>query len=249
MVKALGHTAWLRLRRRARPLNEARLAILSPLLVVAPHQDDETLGCGGLLATASRLGLEPRVAYLTDGSASHQGSPSWSAERLSQARKHEALTALALLGVPEPQVCFLGWPDAQPFAAGGPNYRRSMDQLLGWAAGFSPRSVWAPWREEAHCDHVAAAGVAHALAARLTPAPVRMDYLVWGWSTPRLAARVGTAAWALDCPGTVEVRRRALACHRTQLGGVVADAEKSFQIPPRLAALTGRPTEIYLEGA
>ena len=146
MVKALGHAAWRKLRQGARPLDDARLAALSPLLVLAPHQDDETLGCGGLLATASRLGLEPRVAYLTDGAASHLGSPTWPRARLARARRREALAALAVLGVPQAQVQFLDWPDAHPFAADSADYRRSMAQLTAWMARVRPASVWAPWR-------------------------------------------------------------------------------------------------------
>ena len=249
MVNGLGHAAWLKLRERARALDDDRLAVLSPMLILAPHQDDETLGCGGLLATASRLGLKPRVAYLTDGSASHLGSPAWTAERLSQTRRSESLAALAVLGVPETDVCFLEWPDAQPFDVGSPAYERSLVQLTYWATRFGPRSVWSPWPQEDHCDHAAAAHLALDLAGRLRSSPVRMDYLVWGWSKPQLSQQTRGAIWALDCPDTVDARTRALACHRTQLGGLIRDAEKNFQIPPELAALTARPTEIYLEGA
>jgi LmbE family N-acetylglucosaminyl deacetylase len=248
VVTAVGHRAWLELRRHARPLDDRKLVALSPMLIVSPHQDDETLGCGGLLATASRLGLRPRVAYLTDGSASHVGSASWPPARLARARRREALDALAVLGVPAQDVCFLGWSDADPFAPGQPGYARTIDRLVGWAAGFAPASLWSPWRGERHCDHVAAADIAIDLARRLQPTPACMDYLVWGWTEASLA-RGADDAWALECPGTTDARRRALACHRTQLGGLIADAQTSFEIPPRLAALTNRPTEIFLERA
>lgn len=249
MVKAIGQSAWRILRGRARSLRADRLRALSPILVIAPHQDDETLGCGGLLATASRLGLKPRVAYLTDGAASHTGSPSWTHERLAGARRREALEALAVLGVAEPAVRFLDWPDARPLTAGQPAYERSLAGLLAWAGTFQPRSLWAPWRAEEHCDHVAAAAVATDLTNRLAPPPVHMDYLVWGWSKPRLAQQARGPIWALECAETVGARARALACHRTQLGGVITDAEHSFHIPPELAALTTRPVELYLERA
>ena len=39
------------------------------VLVVAPHFDDETLGCGGLLAQLAAAGAVIRVLYLTDGAA------------------------------------------------------------------------------------------------------------------------------------------------------------------------------------
>ncbi len=248
LATAIGHRAWMTLRGRAIALDAARLKALSPILVIAPHQDDETLGCGGLLATASALGLQPRVAYLTDGSASHVGSPTWPAERLAVTRRAEALRALSALGVGSNAVCFLGWPDAHPLAADDPARARSLARLADWVSGFAPRSLWAPWSGEAHCDHLAAARLGADLARRFRPRPVRMDYLVWGWKEPGLT-RVRARTWALDCPGTIPARRRALACHRTQLAGVIDDALTGFQIPPRLAALVARPTEVYLEGA
>jgi hypothetical protein len=39
------------------------------LLIVAPHPDDEVLGCGGLMATAAAQGIPVRVVYLTSGDA------------------------------------------------------------------------------------------------------------------------------------------------------------------------------------
>lgn len=44
------------------------------LVIVAPHPDDETLGCGLLIAAAVRAGVRVAVIALTDGQASHPGS-------------------------------------------------------------------------------------------------------------------------------------------------------------------------------
>jgi len=246
MVSATGHQTWVKLQERATPLDRRRLEALSPILVIAPHQDDETLGCGGLLATASQLGLRPQVAFLTDGAASHTGSASWPAERLAKTRRREALAALSLLGVPRRDICFLGWTDAQPYRAGEAAYAATLKRLAHWITPVQPRSLWSPWPGEKHCDHVAAGELAADLALRLPSRPLCMDYLVWGWAEPDLAiaqARV----WALTCSQTIDVRRRALACHRTQVSNLIADAEFSFQIPAPLAALTQRPVEVYLE--
>ncbi len=45
----------------------------APIVVLAPHPDDESLGCGALLAAAF-AGKGARVVCLTDGSGSHPGS-------------------------------------------------------------------------------------------------------------------------------------------------------------------------------
>ncbi len=247
MVTPLGQAAWTRLTRGARPLDDAEIRRLSPALVLAPHQDDETLGCGGLIARASALGLRPRVAYLTDGAGSHTGSPTWSPSRLAAARRREALEALGVLGVARTDVLFLDWPDASPFAVGDPAHDRTLETLLAWAQACGARSVWAPWEGEDHCDHLAAAVLARELSGRLGDGAPVMSFLVWGWGAPDLErAATARTIWGLDCSETIALRRGALRRHRTQTTRLIDDAEHAFLVPPELAALTGRPVEIHL---
>jgi LmbE family N-acetylglucosaminyl deacetylase len=248
VVTAIGQPAWERLARSARPVDEARLRALSPMLILSPHPDDETLGCGGIIAAAADLGLRPRVAYLTDGSASHPGSAAWPRARLARIREREALGALAVLGVPRADVLFLRWRDAAPFAPGSAGYARTLKRLSTWASSFAPRSVWSPWAGEAHCDHAAANGIARDLETSLEPRPLFMTYLVWGWARRDLADHHGAArVWRLACGGTVPRRIHALSRHRTQMASGTGDAPRGFRIPPKLAALARRPSEIHLE--
>lgn len=90
------------------------------LLVLAPHCDDETLACGGLLATAARAGAAVKVVVTTNGesflaAAKHlSGSekPSaWDHIKLGLARQQESVAALRKLGLAPEQVAFLGYPD------------------------------------------------------------------------------------------------------------------------------------------
>jgi LmbE family N-acetylglucosaminyl deacetylase len=218
------------------------------MVVLAPHPDDETLGCGGLLAAASARNLKPRVVFLTDGAASHADSPTWPKRRLVEVRKAEARAALAELGVEEECTLFLGWPDSAPHPVGSPAHQASVDELLRWFKPFAPKSLWAPWSQEQHCDHEAAADLADAVRrAALIPLR-RMDFMVWGWTSERLlSGHGGDLVWALPCGDHIDRRRRALSRHRTQTPGLITDAAWSFLIPPELAALTERPTEVFLE--
>jgi LmbE family N-acetylglucosaminyl deacetylase len=248
MVAAVGEAAWRTLSAGARTLDEAQLRALSPMAILTPHPDDETLGCGGLLATAALLGLHPRVAFLTDGAASHTGSPTWPKTRLASVRRAEAIAALAELGVGEDQALFLDWPDSAPYPKTDRRFGASVAALLTWFETFSPKSLWAPWPGEAHCDHAAAADLA-AAARRAWRQPLRlMDFVVWGWRSERLVdGPGGGVVWALPCRDHIERRRRALSRHQTQTSGLIDDAAQSFLIPPDLAALTERPTEVFLE--
>src|ERR1041384_6851583 len=90
-------------------------------LVLAPHADDETLGCGALIAHASSRGALAGVVILTDGVGSHPHDGPLSRARLISARRHEAARALRLLtGRGHPAPMFLDWPDAQPYATDEP---------------------------------------------------------------------------------------------------------------------------------
>lgn len=248
MVTAFGEAAWRQLDARAIPFDAAMLQRLSPLLVIAPHPDDETLGCGGLLAACADRGLRPRVAVLTDGAASHRGSASWPPARLAAERKVEMLAALAILGLGESDTLFLGWPDGSPFERNSSEHAVSLTTLAEWAAESGVRAVFAPWEAENHCDHKAANEMARALVVRLGPDMARFDYLVWGWTDPALADAVADRrAFGFDCGPYRERLRGALACHRTQMTGLIADAADAFRVPADLAALTERDTEIFLE--
>jgi LmbE family N-acetylglucosaminyl deacetylase len=96
------------------------LAPADRLLVLAPHPDDEVLGCGGLLQRAVSLHLPVEIAFLTYGD-SNEGSflayrlhpvlRSSAVERMGELRRREALAADALLGVPAGRLTFLGYPD------------------------------------------------------------------------------------------------------------------------------------------
>jgi LmbE family N-acetylglucosaminyl deacetylase len=90
------------------------------LLILAPHPDDEVLGCGGVIQQGVALGLPVRIVFLTYGDFYE-----WSFLRyekrpvvtprgvkgMGEIRHGEALAADALLGAPAADLVFLGYPD------------------------------------------------------------------------------------------------------------------------------------------
>lgn len=90
------------------------------VVVVAPHCDDETLGCGGLLATAKRNGARVHVVVVTNGDGYRIGvARRYGRVRITPAmcikyaydRQKETLKALKMLGINASDVTFLGYPD------------------------------------------------------------------------------------------------------------------------------------------
>src|ERR1700733_997679 len=69
------------------------------ILVVAPHPDDESLGCGGLISLSAQAGSSVYIVFVTDGAASHRNSTAWSPARLTAHRELKASRARACLGL------------------------------------------------------------------------------------------------------------------------------------------------------
>ncbi len=90
------------------------------VMVFAPHSDDETLGCGGMLATSAANGAKVRVVLVTNGDG-FRLAVSRAYKRLkvtpkeciefAYRRQRETLHALSKLGVAPKSVTFLGYPD------------------------------------------------------------------------------------------------------------------------------------------
>ena len=83
-----------------------------PAIVIAPHQDDETFGCGGLIAIKKANGIPVTIVFLTDGRGAAR-LPGTTEEHLVKNRRHEAIAASISLGVPETDLHFLNLPDTQ----------------------------------------------------------------------------------------------------------------------------------------
>jgi LmbE family N-acetylglucosaminyl deacetylase len=90
------------------------------LLVVAPHPDDETLCCGGLIQRVVRAGGRASIVWITSGDASELDlllieKSLWlrpaKMRDLGARRMREAREATALLGVAPAGQLFLGYPD------------------------------------------------------------------------------------------------------------------------------------------
>lgn len=207
------------------PILLAELCPPGAILVVAPHPDDESLGCGGLIALAADAGRTVVVAILTDGAASHLGSLRAPPERLARIRRREAREALSHLSGGRVRPAFFG-------AADGRLADQESDALT-WLHGLaSPAvvgSVFSPWSCDPHPDHQAASRIARRFVQVRNAA--FMSYPVWGLTLPDDAdAGEAPRVLGLEVTTVLDRKRRAIAAHRSQTTGMVPDAPDAFRL-------------------
>lgn len=184
----------------------------SRLVVIAPHPDDEILACGGLMAMHCSRGGDVCVIAVTDGEASHVGSPRWDAEALAETRRAERIAGLSRLGLFEAVVVRLAIPDG--LVNGSSVSLTSRLQLLLRASDV----VVTTWRLDGHPDHdatgLAAAESCSAVGCRLIEAPVWM----WHWAEPGDCRVPWNRLQRLPLVPTVRACKEAALCaHASQL--------------------------------
>ena len=118
---------------------------MSKILVIAPHADDEVLGCGATMAKACAKGNEVFVLICTNASV---GAPElFSAELIKQIRT-EAVNAHRLIGVKE--TIFLEFP--APALDQFPRYKMS-NEISAIIKKIGADTVYIPHRGDCHKDH------------------------------------------------------------------------------------------------
>lgn len=196
-------------------------------VIIAPHPDDEVLGCGGLLQGLAELDRALLLISVTDGSASHPGSRRWPVERLQVVRPQESAHALRRLGLPLHSLKWLraGFPDSRVASR-----ETALGQFI--ERHLKPGDVvFTTWREDGHCDHEAV-GRASAKAARAVGATLlELPVWTWHWATPEDCQVPWHRARKVPLtPEAVARKRHAIHAFASQLEG-----DPQIGLPPVLA--------------
>ncbi len=207
-------------------------------LVVAPHPDDETLGCGGTIAALTAAGQRVGVVFLTDGALTG------GADRVAKAeeRMSEARRACEVLGVKSEDTWAFGLPD------GGlrGHHDAAVARLGDVLDAFRPSRVFVTHEHDGHPDHEAAFRVTRsAIEDGRTEIEV-FEYAIWLWSHwpwspqplawPPTKTRVkqvlrgwnqsarsfrrrdlASLAWSVEVDSTAWIKRGALRAYRSQI--------------------------------
>ena len=200
----------------------------APIMVLAPHPDDESLGCGALLHHAFR-NHGARVVCLTDGSGSHPGSQAWPPERLAAVRQAELHAAVAELGGTKDDVDFRGYRDGW---LGACDRDALAAALVADCAARTIRRVFAPSAEDHHEDHRSAADIAQRMA-RLSPDLQVFAYPVWSrWDDPAFDRKLPDKQPVFLPVGPARATKlAAIEAHASQRGRLIDDDPDGFAMP------------------
>jgi LmbE family N-acetylglucosaminyl deacetylase len=210
-------------------------------LILAPHADDESLGCGGLIAASCARGRQPFIVILTDGTMSHPGSKEYPPQRLREVRAAEAQQAVAKLGLAPENLAFFAYPDTAL-----PVDPAVSEKIAALAHQQGCTVILAPWVYDPHCDHEAAAILARE-AAKAADCKL-MSYPVWGWLLPpdQVLPVNQVTGFRLPIAPHLETKRFAVAAHASQYSNLIQDSPDGFRLPRELLSIFERPYEVFL---
>jgi LmbE family N-acetylglucosaminyl deacetylase len=193
-------------------IHNQRPAVWQPeggrIMVLAPHMDDEVLGCGGTIARHVEAGAEVSVIFLTDGRYGGGASAGLTeAEREGQqqelvaVRQAEARRAGGILGVKN--ISFLEAEDGRLHSD-----TRVPKLLQAILERERPQVVYLPSFLENHTDHAAAGDMLMAAAGGSGHDFECRSYEVWTPLFPNIVVEIDPV---------IGLKWRALECYQSQL--------------------------------
>ena len=219
-------------------------------LVVAPHPDDESLGCGGAIALLRQLKQMVHVLFVSDGSMSHPNSQKYAAEARRTLREREAQNALAHLGVAPSEITFLRLPDTLVPTEQAALFGETAARIHHYLQRIRPRTVLVPWRRDPHGDHRATWQLLRTAVDRSEHPIQRLEYPVWVWEStqPEDFPTAADGTWCkLDITKTLPQKRRAIAEHVSQTTSLIDDDPEGFTLSQQMISHFTQPYEYYLE--
>lgn len=179
-------------------------------LIVAPHPDDEVIGCGGVIARGVADGVSFRIMVVTRGqhlltSLANIAEPG--PAEIGARREAETRNACGLLGLDAARIAFLGFEDGK-VARDAAAVKAALTTAI---ADFGPTRIYCTSAWDSHPDHSATFRIvegARAGANCLAP--------IWQYAGPETLQRSGEPFERIDIGRWHAVKRRAMeefVCH------------------------------------
>lgn len=214
------------------------LSYMGKVLVIAPHPDDEILGCGGTMARIAAAGGDVSVAIVTRGMA-----PQFSDEFVASIRA-EAKASHALIGVRE--TLYLDLPAAALDTVAATELNGALSKLV---REVRPDTIFLPFIGDIHTDHQLTFLAAMVAARpRDSQAPRRIyayeTLSETNWYAPGITPAFVPNVF-IDIADTIETKLDAFRCFESQVKQF--PDERSIEAIRALAVMRG--ASMYLKAA
>jgi LmbE family N-acetylglucosaminyl deacetylase len=193
-------------------------------LVLAPHPDDETLGCGATIMRKLAAGTPVQVVIAADGNWYRSGK--LSVDAVNEMREEEARRACVILGLPRENIAFLRFEDRRLADHRG----LLRDRLFDIFDAMNPDEIFVSSIIDNHPDHRVLAELGRELAqARRDRFPVLYEYPIWFWD-PRIWRISHLRELRPRIVRTEEFRmrkREAITAYRSQFTNLISETRRA----------------------
>lgn len=201
-----------------------------PVLVIAPHPDDETLAAGGFISMQVSEGVPVQLIAVTDGENAYKDGPN-----LATIRRAEQTAALETLGLEPSNIIRLGLTDSGVAS----EESTLMERLLPLVS--KDTHVLAPWTGDFHPDHEACGRAAQKVAQHVGATLTFYFFWTWHRGTPQLLRDLPLRALDLNADHQ-RAKLKALSQYRSQLEHPSGEPI----LPNNLLWPAQRSTEVFL---
>ena len=155
--------------------DSSKLVMPNSVLIVAPHPDDEVLGCSGLIQRLLNEGKQVDVAILSGGGKSHAGCCKIDESTLIESRRNLSRKAAEILGLSLEHLHFLDYPDGCiAFDCSETDLLKKLIKTL------QPKAIFVPHKGEGWSDHLEAGRIVRKLVGEMSGVSL-YEYCVWFW--------------------------------------------------------------------
>jgi len=174
-------------------------------MCIGAHPDDVEIGMGATVAGMVRRGMKVVVVDLTDGEPTPHGSP--------EIRAAESAAAAAILGVDRRTLS-----GANRYLFDSAEARMELAEVI---REFRPKTIFVPFSDDAHPDHIAASaiGVAARFYAKFTKTDMTGEPFfperIYRYMAVHMRAVV-EPSFIVDVTDDLETKLEALAAYRSQ---------------------------------
>lgn len=149
--------------------------IQAKALVIAPHPDDEIIGCAGLIQSLLQNGKQVDIILMTGGGSSHHGCCNIDEETLINARRRLTKDAAQIIGLSADRIHFLDYPDGS-ISTDNPE----TEKLLELITDLSPDAIFVPHKGDGWSDHIMTGEIVRDIIKDNKSISL-YEYCVWFW--------------------------------------------------------------------